>query len=351
MKISASKKTITILSICFVLLLVGGFSFFYRDVISNGFNHGRWFVLDKYDKELPDYCEYEVGDGKVVVKCRGFLSGTPEGETPDLLCGDFQIVDKEGLGWKRFFPCLDYEDFSVHHILLKSGYYTPVDISIEYVKKGLFAYELDKISVEEMDYKEFYEIVSKNNKVNTISTSIATHNDIRYEEDGFLPLTGGVLDDYPYITYFKKLNLKEIGVKDGEVRLLFQGIIKDQQVTMEVLSKSFLFSYYNDTREYVDILVNTENYKKLPLNSSYQVHFFSLTDKEEGRLDEIIANCKNDKEQGDIDDQVFCNAGEEKIRNSVITDVYSYMDKLLLEEKKHIQPKKFILYSMYKTSE
>ena len=63
MKISASKKTITILSICFVLLLVGGFSFFYRDVISNGIKYGRWFTLDRYEEMLEDCDHIKMGGG------------------------------------------------------------------------------------------------------------------------------------------------------------------------------------------------------------------------------------------------------------------------------------------------
>lgn len=344
MKISASKKTITILSICFVLLLVGGFSFFYRDVISNGFNHGRWFVLDKYDKELPDYCEYEVGDGKVVVKCRGFLSGTPEGETPDLLCGDFQIVDKEGLGWKRFFPCLDYEDFSVHHILLKSGYYTPVDISIEYVKKGLFAYELDKISVEEMDSTVLYdEIYEKNLEARKAIGKIATQNDILYEQNSYLPVKTGIMGKYPYITYFKTLQLKDISVVGDDMKLVFSGIVKEKSVTLEVLSSKFLYSYVGEDGEFVDVMVDKNNYKEVGEGHSYQVHFLSLSEKE--NIDEVISNCKSEK----VDEpwfEIFCSLDEKELKNSVIVDRSYYIETLLLNSGDNIKLEKFVLYSI-----
>lgn len=350
MKITASKKTIVILSISFLLLLLGVFVFVYKDVIRNGFKYGRWFVLDKHEGELLDYCEHEEGDKELNIKCRGFMVNTSENhnsKSKSELCGGFYIVDKKGQGWKKFVPCLDEQNFLVQHIYLKPLHYMPVDIEIKYIKRGFFKYRLDKISVEDMDSMELVTILNGNNtKVNNIAMSIATQEDIRYEKDGFLPLKVGILDDYPYMTYFKTLNLKEVSTEDSKVRLLFQGTIFDKSITMEVFSSSFLLTYYDKTKEQKEILVNKENYNELTLNAPYRVHFFSLTEKEQDRLDEIVQSCKNNEKQEDIAFRVFCASGEEQIRNSVISNVYTYIEELLLEDK-HIQPEKFILFSLY----
>ena len=80
----------------------------------------------------------------------------------------------------------------------------------------------------------------------------------------------------------------------------------------------------------------------------YKVYFFSLSNKENEKLEDIISSCKNDLTNKEFFDQVFCNAGEEKIRNSVISDRNTYIDTLLNQNSENLQLEKFILYSLIK---
>ena len=66
------------------------------------------------------------------------------------------------------------------------------------------------------------------------------------------------MEKYPYITYFKTLNLKKIGVVDNKIRLLFTGELKNKSISMEVFSTSFLLSYYDENKRHNTVFINTE---------------------------------------------------------------------------------------------
>ncbi len=353
MKITASKKTIVILSISFLLLLLGVFVFVYKDVIRNGFKYGRWFVLDKHEGEFIDCMEYKEEENEINAICQGFLLETEEkdaSKSRGKLCKEFYIVYKDYQGWQKFSPCLNKEDFIYKDILTKPNHYIPVNIHIHYTKVNPFKYKLDNITLEDMGDEDLYvEILSKNMGTQNIMEKglVATQDDINYEKDGFLPVRGGIMEKYPYITYFKTLNLKKIGVVDNKIRLLFTGELKNKSISMEVFSTSFLLSYYDENKRHNTVFINTKNYKRVKVGTNYQTHFLSLSNQEEDKLDEIISNCSEDFNAEEPWHHIVCDAGEEKIRNSIISDRYNYINTLLDKNSEQIQPEKFIFYSIF----
>lgn len=91
MKVSASKKTIAILIVLFLLLLLGGIYFLYKDVIHNGIKYGRWFTVDKYE-ELLDDCEWERKDKELKIKCRALVEAIHTNN--DYICYTSKVISK-----------------------------------------------------------------------------------------------------------------------------------------------------------------------------------------------------------------------------------------------------------------
>ncbi|HHX99442.1 TPA: hypothetical protein GX533_02060 [Candidatus Dojkabacteria bacterium] len=354
MKITASKKTIVILSISFLLSLIAGIILLYKDVIHNGIKYGKWFALDKHEGEFIDCMEYKEEENEINAICQGFLLETEEkdaSKSRGKLCKEFYIVYKDYQGWQKFSPCLNKEDFIYKDILTKPNHYIPVNIHIHYTKVNPFKYKLDNITLEDMGDEDLYvELIPNNMAVQQIirNGKMITQSNLLSEKNGYLAIETGIDNNYPYMTYFKELSLKEIDVKDGKIRLLFTGEVKQQTVTITTIAESFLFSYYDEAKKLQDILINTKNYKEITPGLLYKVYFFSLSNKENEKLEDIISSCKNDLTNKEFFDQVFCNAGEEKIRNSVISDRNTYIDTLLNQNSENLQLEKFILYSLIK---
>lgn len=91
MKFSASKRVVFILIICFILLLLGGMSLYFKDVISNGIKYGRWFTVDRYE-ELFDYCDWEKEGEQLRIKCKALLESiSAPKENRDGICYEYLV--------------------------------------------------------------------------------------------------------------------------------------------------------------------------------------------------------------------------------------------------------------------
>lgn len=132
MKISASKRVLFIVVVCFILLFLGGVSFHFKDVLSNGIKYGRWFTVDRYE-ELLDYCDWE-GEGKdLSIKCRALVQGTyVKDGTEELICYKLKIISRKESNLVDYDICDNPK--SIHFInpyfSIREGEVLPIDLTI-----------------------------------------------------------------------------------------------------------------------------------------------------------------------------------------------------------------------------
>jgi len=107
MKASAYKKSIIILIVFFLLLLLGAIGIYFKDVIRNGIKYGRWFSVDKYE-ELLDYCDYEVNDQGLKIKCKALLKEISVPKNNNEICYEYLVYHKVySENTKKFLLCED----------------------------------------------------------------------------------------------------------------------------------------------------------------------------------------------------------------------------------------------------
>ncbi|MGI6444072.1 MAG: hypothetical protein ACOX06_03700 [Candidatus Dojkabacteria bacterium] len=245
MKITASKKTIVILSISFILLLlVAGLSFFYRDIISNGFKYGRWFVLDKYE-ELLDDCDYVKTKDTVEVKCNALVRAVRKTETGH--CHNLLIIGPDTS--KKLYETnicerdekIDTENVKYNHPML-----IPVKVKIVYNKKDVSPeYSFNNATMKNIDDLEILDLLEKDPRLKALSDRIdRKYYDINIYNYFYFP------EEYILSFYglqpinFVSADLEGVSIEDEYLVVRIRTLVRNQEVVLQ--SKIKGFNYLDD---------------------------------------------------------------------------------------------------------
>ena len=333
MKISASKKTITILSICFVLLLVGGFSFFYRDVISNGFNHGRWFVLDKYEELLED-CEWEKGGKEVRIKCKGLLYPISELEKNlSTHCYNFITIPKENDKKTSVFNICEGNNrvkWDGMEKWLEVDSFLPLKYSIIYSKSKLFTFEYSSLEIANVSDTEYYEEFYKNKDIAQKRFVVSLDNptpDGYYNYVDMKKNTFGIEEAGHIYTFTNQL--QNIETKGDILELTFKSTIEGKDVILTLPSRQIELS----EGEGLFTTITVENKDLLKVGDNYQLQFFFLTDKPNTLVENIKKECNQEEVPilltrlcGNID-IVLSNSFKPTTKDKIIEEILSGANK------------------------
>lgn len=340
MKISASKKTIRILSVCLGLLLFATLLLFYKDTISNGIQYKKWLTLDKYNELLNDCIHRKEGES-IKLECNALLIQFKNDKVSDEnICASLELILKDNKNTRPFSPCtdrknLDTSNYTYNHI---PDSYFPVVISFNYDKSGLFKYSLSTISIREMPYEQIQELKTKS--FPDIAYMIRTQKDGIFANDHYYFVDVGLNgQEYPYISYIKEMTLNKIEPMNNKLKLTFKGKIKGEFVDLILEEEKFTFLSPDGERSVISI----DNPTTLEIDKNYQLTFLSLPASMEQRISEIMTACKNSQEE--VFMQILCEAGEERIKNAVIKDRDEYLDSLL-DKSSNIVPHKLIPYTL-----
>jgi hypothetical protein len=338
MKVSASKKTIVILSVCFVSLLLSGLTLLYKDVVYNGIKYGRWFTLGEDDKLLDD-CEYIKREEYVRLECNAFfVNYKADKESENNICLNLKLIPKDSIETITLFPCIERKNLNTknyRHYNIPNSYF-PVVVSFTYKKSGLLKYSVSEISLKEMHKNQIQEL--KTSLFVSTAHMIKTQKDAIFVVDNYYFVDNPIDEDgYPSITYIKAMTLKNSEFRNNKVVLTFEGWIKSELINLILEEDKFNFVSFDGSI----YTISANNYTELKTNKKYQLTFLSLQDSLQNKVSEILILCKNHQDK--IFMKTLCDAGEERIRHSIIKDREEYLDRLL-ETPLEVKPNKFIPY-------
>lgn len=334
MKITASKKTIVILSISFILLLlVAGLSFFYRDIISNGFKYGRWFVLDKYE-ELLDDCDYVKTKDTVEVKCKGLLYPPQELDKRLMThCYNFITIPKkeedktfvfnicEGnnrVKWEGMDEWLEVDSF------------LPLKYSIIYSKSKLFTFEYSSLEIANVSDTEYYEEFYKNKDIAQTGFVVSLENATSDDYYNYVVMkenTFGIEEAGHIYTFTNQL--QNIETKGDILELTFKSTIEGKDVIFTLPSRQIEFSEGED----LFTTITVENKDLLKVGGNYQLQFFFLTDKSDTLVENLKKECNREEVPilltrlcGNID-IVLSNSFKPTTKDKIIEEILSGANK------------------------
>ena len=158
MKFSASKRVVFILMICFVLLLLGGISLYFKDVISNGFKYGRWFTVDRYE-ELFDYCDYEKKGRDLSIKCNALVQSISVSEQNEKdICYKMLIISKTDNSLVDYSICGQPKTFQLinPYKTIESNKVLPVYLVLTGKLETVFQYSMNNIKMDTLSYEDLY---------------------------------------------------------------------------------------------------------------------------------------------------------------------------------------------------
>ena len=294
MKISASKKTIIILSISFSLLLLASISFLFRDAISNGFNHGRWFVLDKYERLLED-CDY-VKKGKAIkVQCNALLYPAPELEKNlNTHCYNFLTIPIDNEKKLYLFNICEgnnkvkWEEMSEW---LKADSLVPVRYSILFERSKLFSFKYSGLEIENVNEKEYYNEFHKNKDLVDRRYVVSLDKAVPDQYFNYISMDRNTLgiEEVGHI-YLFDTQLENIEAKGEELQYTFSSTVEEEDVVFTIPSKHILLQ----EREGQFTAITAENKEVLKLNSKYQLQFFYLSNKSDAFVEKIKKTCSQE---------------------------------------------------------
>ncbi|HKM19836.1 MAG TPA: hypothetical protein VJY47_01285 [Candidatus Dojkabacteria bacterium] len=295
MKISASKKTIAILSICFVFLIVGGISLFYKDVITNGFNYNRWFVLDKYAELLED-CEWEKGGKEVRIKCKGLLYPISELEKNlSTHCYNIITIPKE-LEKKTFvFNVCEGNDrvkWEGMDEWMEKGVFTPVRYTVVFNRSKPFTFEYFSLEIENVNEKEYYAEFYKHKDIadSKYSLSLETNSLDAFNNYFFSDKDEFGLEEMG-VMYLLKAQLLNKEVKNDVMLLTFNSKIQGEDIQFTIRSNFINFSKEGDE----NLEVGSSNIGKIDINKNYQLILLYQSKELENLKEKMDTVCNVDE--------------------------------------------------------
>ncbi len=298
MKISASKKTITILSICLVFLLLGGISFLYKDVISNGIKHDKWFVIDKYEELLED-CEWKREGNQVKSVCNALLHNATDVEKLTAYhCYNLVTIPKANEKM-TYMVSICEDDHNVkwegkEEWLEKRSGLIPVKYSIVYKRRKPFHYEYSSLELENATEKDLFETFYKNNDIKEYTGMIETeyHSPDFYENYVFLEKDTFEIEEIGHL-YVLSAKLIKKDVVNEKILLSFSSRIKEEEIIFTGQTEGFLF--FPERLEAPPVLITAENINEIEEDKAYQFKTLYLNNKSNNLVDNITQIC-NSKE-------------------------------------------------------
>lgn len=163
-----------------------------------------------------------------------------------------------------------------------------------------------------------------------------------YERDNYYFVDVGFDEkEYPYVTYIKGMTLENIDIVEDEIKLSFNGEIKGKPVILALDEKNFILTTVKEDIE-EDFDISPSDYSILEIGKTYVLTFLSIPKTAERLMPEILTNCKLSQSNPWL--ETLCQAGEERIRESVIDDREKYLNDLIDDSGPNINPDRFIPY-------
>lgn len=327
MKISASKKTITILAVCSVLLFLAGISLLYKDVITNGLKYGRWFTLDRYEELLED-CSYKREGKELLMTCNALILPASEfDQNVTEHCFNFFTIPKENeKSIYTFNICESNENIKYEGLeeWLSEEKMTPVKFTIMYKSTNYMYFTYSSLKIENATEEELYEEFYKNSHLKSLNYSIASeyafpdaYNNYVYVEDSTFVENDGI----GHISIFSAF-LLEKEMMGGEMVYRFKTKIENKDIEFQTYSNSFILhngDYFEN--------VTYENIDAMEVGKEYALSLLYLDNKSDVISEEINSWCE--REEIHLSRQSLCG-NKEKIlgTNLNVTDKDSIIEEL-----------------------
>ena len=184
------------------------------------------------------------------------------------------------------------------------------------------------------------EIISEEDPNPIEKDDVLKAKDEIYERDNYYFVDVGFDGkEYPYVTYIKGMTLDNIDIMEDEIKLSFNGEIKGKPVILTLDEKNFTFTTVEE-----DFDISPSDYSILEIGKTYVVTFLSIPKTAESLMPEILTNCKLPQSYPWL--ETLCQAGEDRIRESVIDDREKYLNDLIDDNESNINPDRFIPYSL-----
>lgn len=353
MKFRASKKTILILIMCFLLLVLAILGFIFKDKIQHIINIRDFYNLDKYSEFLQN-CDVERKRGEIVLHCRGVLKETVLREDEE--CIKVEVLINGDTDLRSNTLCVKTGKLDWGNPYGITGL-IPVNMYIGYKRSGVFDYLLDSIRLTVLSDDELSELFEKNSKLENLKSHIWTEEAMKMIHDNYNFVEGVSLRgiDLPHILFFDFL-LKSVSSKNNNLYLLFEGKVKGQVHDIVLHSKRF-FSANSKTGSMT--LITTENYEELKINQQYDVMIMSSNsifpkeiEVECSLLEESIPK------DGTLNIELFskelfalCVTKPDKLKDMYIPDLEGYITSSVQEAKsgrdtKTLNLDKVVLFSV-----
>lgn len=360
MKFRASKKTILILIMCFLLLVLAILGFIFKDKILGIINTGGIYNLDKYTELLKD-CDVEKRKGEIVLHCKGVLEKKITKKEEE--CVEVDILIKDDTDLRSDTLCikigsLDWENpYGAVNLLL------PVNIDLMYEKGERSKYFIKNILLTIIDDNELSELYKKNKKLKDVDSRIFTQelalsakNNFYYKKENLF------FDDAEFIdTIFFDFILKSITVIDDKLELVFEGRVFDDEyiITFDVAG---VFTF-DDNRDL--LLINANNSTALS-ESLVGKRYNLLTNAVESvlsqeKVEALCSDVDSRSEVGGIIDKqlysdtpfIFCTMRSKNIKDMYVPDMDQYIESAIKEAedsdgRKHIDLGKLRPYFLMK---
>lgn len=266
MKFTATKKTIIILTTCFILLISSCLPLFFRDVIFNGIKYGAWVRLNVY-KELLEDCSFQKGGDNVVLKCEALLNFVLKESIESDSCYKFSIVpqNKEA----RLYPltiCESDDKFNWVNPYKNYDKEIPINLEINYKKIGFLSYTLNKIGIFLMSNESYENMFNGRTELGTMRRQIITKRQGYLRNKGYFydtsleSLKGSSFDMF-LLADFKIENVELI---DNIILITVSGLINDKTVNM-IIPVNRILSERPDMEDFkvIEESYNYNNYKIL----------------------------------------------------------------------------------------
>lgn len=345
MKVSASRKTIIILSICLLLVLLGVVSLLYKDVISNGIKYGRWFSIDKYE-ELLDHCDWEREGKELKIKCKALLRPVSELEKKlSTHCYNFiTIAKEEDKRTSLFNICEGNKNVRWDNMSdwLEEGRFTPVKYALVYKKAKRSAFKYSGLEINNATEKEYYEEIYKSKDIAEKGYAVSLdkplpeyyYNYLYIEKDTFS------IDEVGHI-YVLDAKLLNIEINGKKMLLTFESVIEGEKATFTV--PTTYTNLIDENNQFVSI--KAQNVEILKLNNKYQIKFFFLNSKTDSFLSETEEICN----EGLTSKKAFCEniniVTEETFKPTSKSEV---IEKMLSKEKEILLDNTLLYYMVAK---
>ncbi len=293
-KITASKKYITLLVISILCLLLTLLFFFVREPLRNRIDKGYWLTMDT-NQELLDLCQHSVGESDLVFNCNGLLEYIKVKEESEEECYAFKVIPVEGESLVDFQLCGKTDDFSWKNPYDEYTKLIPVKLGITYQKTSWWNYSFKSAGLNVMDDEEFFLLSEHNKNLRQLSDRVRTASGQSVLSYLNYYLNTSPWGDFKNVSYISlALELEDYHIENDAIILHFKGILRGSPVELRFRSKKLLLGSYTNTGEATYTVLTAENIDVLPKKSKYGMLIAYWLNSKEAFINEISKRCKED---------------------------------------------------------